>query len=113
MVTVLADGNLPRERARDFTFLWLCDGDWRHPGEAAAVCFSLLKSPVVIWGVCAPGRDRGVRLQPSFPAERADPSLREPDLLQTPHPQGHHAGSAHVLYCERLLLHLLPAGKRR
>lgn len=36
MATVLADGDLPRERARDFTLLWLRDGDRRHPGEAAA-----------------------------------------------------------------------------
>lgn len=42
MLTVLADGVLPREHAGDFTFLWLCDGDWRHPGEAAAVRESLL-----------------------------------------------------------------------
>lgn len=56
-----------------------------------------------------PVGDRGVRLQPPLPAERADPDLGEPDLLQTPHPQGHHAGSAHVLHRQRLLLHLLPA----
>lgn len=66
----------------------------------------------LIQRVPAPGRHRGVRLQPSFPAERADPDLGEPDLLQTPHPQSHHAGSAHVLHCQRLLLHLLPASRR-
>lgn len=43
MATVLADGDLPRERARDFAFLRLCDGDRRHPGEAAAV-FCLVPS---------------------------------------------------------------------
>lgn len=72
---------------------------------------ALLILLVVIQRVSAPGHHRGVRLRPSFPAERADPNLGEPDLLQTPHPQSHHAGSAHVLHCERLLLHLPPASR--
>lgn len=54
--------------------------------------------------------DRVVRLQPSVPAERADPDLGAPDLLQTPHPQSHHAGAPHVLHRHHLFLHLLPAG---
>lgn len=111
MLTVLADGDLPRERAGDFAFLWLRDGDRRHPGEAAAVFLSRLPlTPLVILQrVSPPVGDRGVRLQPPLPAERADPNLGEPDLLQTPHPQSHHAGPAHVLHRECLLLHLLPA----
>lgn len=75
--------------------------------QLGPVCVSSL---VVSHPACpSPGRHRGVRLQPSFPAERADPNLGEPDLVQTPHPQGHRAGSAHVLHCQPLLLHLLPA----
>lgn len=64
---------------------------------------------LIIRRLSPPVGDRGLRLQPSLPAERADPDLGEPDLLQTPHPQSHHAGSAHVLHRQRLLLHLLPA----
>ena len=41
--------------------------------------------------------DRVVRLQPALPAERTDPDLGEPDLLQAPHPEGHHEGAPHVL----------------
>lgn len=75
----------------------------------------LVSSPLILLmltqRVCAPGRHRGVRLQPSFPAQRADPDLGEPDLLQAPHPQSHHAGSAHLLHRQRLLLCLLPASR--
>lgn len=52
--------------------------------------------------------DRGVRLQPPLPVERADSDLREPNRLQTSHPQSHHAGSPHVLPRQHLLLHPLP-----
>ncbi len=59
----------------------------------------------------SPVCDCVVRLQPSLPAERADPDLREPKLLQEPHSQSHHAGSPHVLLGQHLLRHLLPAGR--
>lgn len=35
MFAVLSDGDLPREHPGDFTLLRLCDGDGRHPGDAA------------------------------------------------------------------------------
>lgn len=71
----------------------------------------ILCNHVIILYVVSPVGDRVVRLQPSLPAEWTDPDLREPDLLQTPHPQSHHAGSPHVLLRQHLLLHLLPAGR--
>lgn len=57
-----------------------------------------------------PVGDCVVRLQPAHPAERTGPELREPDRLQIPHPQSHHAGSAHVLPSLHLLFHHLIAG---
>lgn len=118
VTAVLPDGHLPGERPRDFALLRLRDGDRPHPGGRRRNVVLLRKNTflllcftrLVICPVSAVG-DRAVRLQPSLPAQRADPGVREPDLLQAAHPQSHHAGSAHVLHRQHLLLHLLPAGQ--
>lgn len=118
VTAVLPDGHLPGERPRDFALLRLRDGDRPHPGCSSVSTLSsfantflfLYFTRLMICPVSAVG-DRAVRLQPSLPAQRADPGVREPDLLQAAHPQSHHAGSAHVLHRQHLLLHLLPAGQ--
>lgn len=114
MSAVLADGDLPRERPGDSAVLRLRDGDRRHSGSTVRKR-SAVKTQVLLRvssSLLFPAvGDRAVRLQPALPPERADPGLGGPDLLQAPHPQSHHESSHHVLLCQHLLLHLLPAGQ--